>query len=118
MKHEVAWTKEVLEDFIKYGELNAEQRKIMRLRTADNTDLEIASDCGISVATYYRRIKELKGIYDKIQKEHPEMPLRTTLNEKLFRLDTVEEAIDFGKNFNFDKYYMEIKIIRKQNRKN
>lgn len=113
MVHEVAWTSSVLNKFIVYGNLNEDDRKIMRLRTADNTDIEIADELGISVATYYRRIKKLKGIYDHVQKEHSEMPPRKILNEKLFRLDTLESSQEFIDNFNFDKYYIELRVIRK-----
>lgn len=113
MRHQVAWSEEVLQDFIKYGRLDAEQRKIMRLRTADNSDIEIADEIGISIPTYYRRIKELKSIYDKVQKEHPEMPPRNILNEKLFSIDNEEYGIEFIKNCNFDKYYIELKLVRK-----
>lgn len=114
MKHDLAWSKEVLTDFIQYGNLTEEQRKIMRLRTADNTDLEIAHDVGISVSTYYRRVKELKSIYDRVQKEHPEMPPRNRLNEKLFIIDNSHYGIEFVNNCNFDKYYIELKIIQKK----
>lgn len=117
MKHEVAWTKDILNKFVGYGHLNKEQRLIMRLRTADNTDKEIAFEVGISVPTYYRRIAELKSIYDRVQKEHPEMPKRNILNEKLFRVDNIENATEFIENCNFDKYYIEMKFIRKH-RKN
>lgn len=113
MVHEVAWTKSVLNKFIIYGNLTNEQRKIMRLRTADNTDIEIADEMGFSVSTYYRRLRKLKKIYDRVQKEHPEMPLREELNEKLFRIDNLKYGIEFLKNFNFSKYSIELKIVRK-----
>lgn len=117
MKHEIEWDVDTLSKFIKLGKLNKEQIQIMRLRTSDNTDREIADEVGISVATYYRRIVELKYIYDKIQAEFPnELPERKHLNEKQFRINTAEELMSFADNTNFDKYYIKMEFIRKKSR--
>lgn len=113
MKHEVPWNKEVLDKFIEYGKLNEEQRKIMRLRVKNHTDYEIASEMNFSVATYYRRVDELKRIYDKIQKEHKELPKRELLNSRLFEFLEYKNIKEFIDHIDFEEYKLELRIIRK-----
>lgn len=118
MKSKIEWNVDMLANFIRLGHLTEEQKEIMRLRTSDNLDKEIADELGVSIATYYRRLAEIKAIYDKIQKENPEIfPERRKIKQKEFRINTSEELISFAENTNFDKYYIKMQFIRKANRK-
>ena len=115
--HEIPWDKEILTNFIKYGNLTDEQREIMKLRTSNHTDIEIAEIMHFGTTTYYKRVEELKRIYDNVVNENPElnMPQRKYLNSKLFAFYTRENALDFINHVDWENEKLEIKIIRKKN---
>lgn len=84
MSHEVRWSEKVTEEFIKKGNLNEEQIFLLRSRINGMPISCQADQLGCSSRTVDRMIKELKLIYDHVQKEYPEIfpPRRVSKEEK------------------------------------
>lgn len=76
MSHQVAWTKVIVEEFVKEGLLSKDEEMILRTRAAGWTRTKQAMELGMSVATVDRIIKRLKVKYDKVQAHSPLLPPR------------------------------------------
>lgn len=113
MVHEVPWNVNILNTFIVDGNLTPEERKIMKLRSLDFSDVEIADELGFSISTYYRRVRVLKKKYDNLRTFHPELPERLTIKETSFDFFTKEDALEFVNNADFDDYILEMKLKKK-----
>lgn len=88
MAHEVRWSSRVTEEFIKKGNLNDEQIFLLKTRISGMPISCQADQLGCSTRTVDRMIKELKLIYDHVQKEYPEIfPVRKVSKEEKY-MDT------------------------------
>lgn len=67
MAHEVIWTKPVLEEFIRLGNLSETEEKVIRLRARDWTRTRIGIELNMSESAVDQRVKILKQKYDECQ---------------------------------------------------
>lgn len=67
MSIQVIWTKIVLEEFIRLGNLSKEEEAIMRTRADGWPISRQAMELGMSESTVNRYIKRLKKRYDAVQ---------------------------------------------------
>jgi len=70
------WNKILLEEFIRLGALTEDEEKIIRTRVAGWSRVQQAEELGMSLATIDRHIKNLKEIYDEVQRYSPLLPPR------------------------------------------
>ena len=88
MAHQVVWTENVLNDFIKLGNLNDFQAQLMRDRCNNVTITQMAIKYSRSESTIHREVARIKKIYDVTQKEHPDrLPIRKSSAKELY-MDT------------------------------
>ena len=88
MAHQIIWTSDTLERFIKYGNLTPDQEQIMRTRVAGWPRSRQCMAMNISTSTLDRMIRQLKRLYDETQKQHPdELPQRKASAKELW-MDT------------------------------
>lgn len=74
MYHEVDWTEERINNFIKYGNLSKKQALLLTMKAEEYQAKDIQAKLdGISKTTIYRKIGELKLIYDKLSANDPVM---------------------------------------------
>ena len=67
MAHEVIWTKPVLDEFIRLGNLSETEEKVIRLRARDWTRTRIGLELSMSESAVDQRVKILKQKYDEVQ---------------------------------------------------
>lgn len=82
MSHEVAWTKLILEEFIKEALLTEDEEIIIRTRIAGWSRQKQADTLNISVSSVDKIIKKLKLKYDEVQKYDPLIPPRQAKSVK------------------------------------
>lgn len=87
MSRQVLWTKIILEEFIRLGNLTKEEEMIMRTRCDSWSIVQQATTLGMSVSTVNRIIRRLKKKYDAVQPYSPLLPPRKNSAEELY-LDT------------------------------
>lgn len=69
MAHEVIWTQEVYDEFIKKANLNPTERKIFDSRVLKEYTIQMqSSEFGICVSRINEIIYEIKKKYDDVQK--------------------------------------------------
>lgn len=84
---QVIWTKIVLEEFIKLGNLTKEEEMIIRTRCQGWTVLKQSRELHMSVSSVNRHIKHLKAVYDKVQPHSCILPPRKKSAKELY-MDT------------------------------
>lgn len=81
---QVKWTKKVLETFIEEGCLSPVDEQIMRTRIKGWTQTKQSMELGLSMSALNEHIKNLKLLYDAVQKEHPDtMPVRKKSKQEM-----------------------------------
>lgn len=85
MTKQVFWTKAVLEEFIKEGNLNERQIYIMKTRSEGYTIARQAEELHLSVDQVNKDIAELKKIYDATQKHSSILPPRLKNKKGLYK---------------------------------
>lgn len=76
MTKQVFWTKKVLEEFIKEGNLSKRQEYIIRTRAAGYTITKQASELNLSIDQVNKDIAQLKKLYDATQVNSDILPPR------------------------------------------
>lgn len=76
MTKQVFWTKKVLEEFIKEGNLSKRQEYIIRTRVAGYTITKQASELNLSIDQVNKDIAQLKKLYDATQVNSDILPPR------------------------------------------
>lgn len=87
MAHQVIWTKIILEEFIREGNLTDFEAQIMHTRAAGWTRTKQCDVFGVSESTLDRTIKILKKKYDEVQKYNCILPPRRSSAKELY-MDT------------------------------
>ena len=79
MYQQIPWTTELMENFIKYGNLTDREIEVLKLRVKEEKIYRIAMEINRGEATVSRIIKSINTKYDRCQKTHPELfPRRET----------------------------------------
>lgn len=76
MYHEVNWTEERINNFIKFGNLSKNQALLISMRANEASLKDILAEKefhGCSRTTIYRKLGELKLLYDKLSANDPIM---------------------------------------------
>jgi len=83
MAHEVRWTKTILDEFVREGQLTDEEIAIMQTRIAGMTRTQQSFYFNISLSTLDKKIARLKQKYDSAQ-AHSDIlpPRRSSVYEK------------------------------------
>lgn len=76
MTKQIFWTKKVLEEFIKEGNLSKRQEYIIRTRVAGYTITKQASELNLSIDQVNKDIAQLKKLYDATQVNSDILPPR------------------------------------------
>lgn len=76
MTKQVIWTKKVIEEFIKEGNLNERQEYIVRTRAKGHTIAMQAEELHLSIDQVNKDIAELKRIYDAAEINSQILPKR------------------------------------------
>lgn len=76
MTKQVIWTKKVVEEFIKEGNLNERQEYIVRTRAKGHTIARQAEELHLSIDQVNKDIAELKRIYDATEINSEILPTR------------------------------------------
>lgn len=76
MTKQVFWTKKVVEEFIKEGNLNERQEYIVRTRAKGHTIAMQAEELHLSIDQVNKDIAELKRIYDATEINSQILPKR------------------------------------------
>ena len=76
MTKQVIWTKKVVEEFIKEGNLNERQEYIVRTRAKGHTIAMQAEELHLSIDQVNKDIAELKIIYDATEINSEILPTR------------------------------------------
>lgn len=85
MSHQVLWTDELTENFIKKGALSDDEAFVMRTRARGYTVSQQAQYLNKSNSSIERMINKLKKKYDAVQKENPDIfPVRITSKVEKF----------------------------------
>lgn len=96
MYHEVKWNEELLNNFIKYGELNEREAKLLAMRTKEATITEIAKTLDVSERTINRKLGEMKLLYDRLSANNNTMfPPRKVKTNFLAELDKYSGKVFF-----------------------
>jgi len=84
MSRQVIWTLETVQNFKKYGNLTDFQYAVLETRISGMTQVSQAYYFSVSLSVIKKTISDLKVIYDKCQREHPELfnPRRNNVYEK------------------------------------
>lgn len=85
---QVAWTKDVLNNFIEMAMLSEEEIFIMETRIKGWTVTKQALELNKSESSVHRSINMLKKKYDRVQQEHPEMFPKRKSSVKETYMDT------------------------------
>lgn len=83
MTKQVFWTKAVLEEFIKEGNLNERQEFIMRSRAKGESIIKQAEELHLSVDQVNKEVAKLKKIYDATQLNNDVLPPRKKNQKEL-----------------------------------
>lgn len=83
MTKQVFWTKAVLEEFIKEGNLNERQEFIMRSRAKGESIIKQAEELHLSVDQVNKEVAKLKKIYDATQLNNSILPPRKKNQKEL-----------------------------------
>lgn len=83
MTKQVFWTKKVIEEFIKEGNLNERQEYIIRTRAKGYTIAMQAEELHLSIDQVNKDIAELKKIYDATQVNSLILPKRAKNQKEL-----------------------------------
>ena len=83
MTKQVFWTKKVVEEFIKEGNLNERQEYIVRTRAKGHTIARQAEELHLSIDQVNKDIAELKRIYDATQVNSLILPKRAKNQKEL-----------------------------------
>ena len=85
MAHQVSWSRNVLEFFIKEALLNSFEEEIMRTRVQGMTIQEQATKLCCSKSKIEKTIALLKKKYDNVQKIFPDkLPVRQTSAKEVY----------------------------------
>lgn len=87
MSHQVIWTKIIVEEFVKLGNLTKEEEAVLRTRAAGWTILQQSTHLSMSTSSINRIVKRLKKKYDLVQKYSPILPPRKFSAKELY-MDT------------------------------
>ena len=81
-KDQISWNKDLYDKFCERAMLNDEDKDLLRTRIQGMyvSQQSILFDC--SESTIHRRINKLKKLYDEIQKNYADMPVRRTSKEE------------------------------------
>lgn len=84
MSRQVVWTLDTLNNFRKYGCLTDFQYEVLKTRISGMTQQSQAFFFNCSISVIRRTVSDLKVLYDKVQKEHPELfePRKNNVYEK------------------------------------
>ena len=83
MTKQVFWTKKVVEEFIKEGNLNERQEYIVRTRAKGYTIAMQAEELHLSIDQVNKDIAELKKLYDATQVNSLILPKRAKNQKEL-----------------------------------
>ena len=83
MTKQVFWTKKVIEEFIKDGNLNERQEYIVRTRAKGYTIAMQAEELHLSIDQVNKDIAELKKLYDATQVNSLILPKRAKNQKEL-----------------------------------
>lgn len=83
MTKQVFWTKKVIEEFIKEGNLNERQEYIVRTRAKGYTIAMQAEELHLSIDQVNKDIAELKKLYDATQVNSLILPKRAKNQKEL-----------------------------------
>lgn len=84
MTKQVLWTKTVMEEFIKEGNLNSRQEYIIRTRAAGYSIAKQAEELHLSIDQVNKEIALMKKIYDSTQVNSDVLPPRCKNKKELF----------------------------------
>lgn len=87
MSKQVLWTKIIVEEFIRLGNLTEFEEQVFRTRTAGWSRVKQSNELNVSLATVDRTIKALKAKYDAVQPYSTILPVRKESAQELY-LDT------------------------------
>ncbi len=85
MTKQVLWTKQVLEAFVKEGNLNERQEFIIRTRAQGYTITEQALELHLSIDQVNKDIATLKKIYDVVARDSDILPPRKKNKRELYK---------------------------------
>ena len=85
MTKQVLWTKQVLEAFIKEGNLNERQEFIIRTRAQGYTITKQALELHLSIDQVNKDIATLKKIYDVVARDSDILPPRKKNKKELYK---------------------------------
>ena len=83
MTKQVFWTKKIIEEFIKEGNLNERQEYIVRTRAKGYTIAMQAEELHLSIYQVNKDIAELKKLYDATQVNSLILPKRAKNQKEL-----------------------------------
>ena len=83
MTKQVFWTKKIIEEFIKEGNLNERQEYIVRTRAKGYTIAMQAEELHLSIDQVNKDIAELKKLYDATQVNSLILPKRAKNQKEL-----------------------------------
>lgn len=72
MKHQVPWSKTLLNDFIEEGLLTKTETDLMKLRVRNESVQYQAQTLNVSTATIDRMVVKLKIKYDQLHEQFPD----------------------------------------------
>ncbi len=87
MSKQVLWTRVIVEEFIRLGNLTEFEEEVLRTRTAGWTRTKQSNELNVSMSTIDRTIKLLKAKYDAVQPYSTILPVRRESAEELY-MDT------------------------------
>ena len=87
MSKQVLWTRVIVEEFIRLGNLTEFEEQVFRTRTAGWTRTKQSNELNVSMSTIDRTIKLLKAKYDAVQPYSTILPVRRESAEELY-MDT------------------------------
>lgn len=85
MTKQILWTKQVLETFIKEGNLNSRQEFIIRTRAKGYSIVKQAEELNLSVDQVNKEIAILKKLYDATQIHSNLLPKRKKNKSELIK---------------------------------
>ncbi len=86
MTKHIFWTKEVVEAFIREGNLNDRDTYIIKTRAKGYTISKQARDLNLSVDQVNKDIRRLKVLYDEVQKTSQILPKRKKNKQELEKI--------------------------------
>jgi DNA-binding CsgD family transcriptional regulator len=85
MTKQVIWTKQILEEFIKEGNLNERQEYIIRTRVQGYTITRQALELHLSIDQVNKDIRTLKHLYDVVSLNNSKLPPRMKNKSELYK---------------------------------